>query len=119
MSQLNHFVKVLQMFGRFAQEVEDKLLVFMLDEATKLEIRNQPGCGESLVNAFKLLADQQTKEVGFVVSGLRVDQDLMALPLQDQQDSYTLRRLEFILLDRLDEQDTEIFRNALLDEWIT
>ena len=36
-------------------------------------------------NAFKVLADQQTKEVGFVVSGSWVDQDEMAFPLQDLQ----------------------------------
>ena len=36
LSQSNHFVKVLQMFGWFSQEVDGRLLVFMLDEATKL-----------------------------------------------------------------------------------
>src|SRR5438477_4896009 len=37
LDQSGHFVKVLQMLGRLAREVEDTMLVFMLDEATKLD----------------------------------------------------------------------------------
>jgi Cdc6-like AAA superfamily ATPase len=117
MSQSNHFVRVLQMFGRFAQEVEDKLLVFMLDEATKLGYVTNPDAVNHWLNAFKLLADQQTKEVGFVVSGSWVDQDDMALPFQDQQVVTRFGDPNYIPLHRLDEQDTEEFLNALLEEW--
>lgn len=118
MSQSNHFVRVLQMFGRFAQEIEDKLLVFMLDEATKLGYVTNADAVNHWLNAFKLLADQQTKEVGFVVSGSWVDQDDMALPLQDQQVVTRFGEPNYIPLHRLDEQDTKEFLHALLEEWI-
>ena len=73
------------MFGRLCLEVENNFLVLMLDEATKLRyITNQDAINHWL-NAFKLLADDQNKEVGFIVSGSWNDPDEMALPLQDQQ----------------------------------
>ena len=72
------------MFGRLALEVEEKVLVFMLDEAAKLDFVSNPDAVNHWLNAFKLLADQQTKEVGFIVSGSWTDMSDMALPLQDQ-----------------------------------
>lgn len=118
LSQSNHFVRVLQMFGRLSQEVESKLLVFMLDEVTKLaNVTNQDALNHWL-NAFKLLADQQTKEVGFIVSGSWIDPDDMALPLQDQQVVTRFGEPNYIRLQNLDEPDTNVFIRALLSEWI-
>lgn len=118
LTQSNHLVKVLQMFGRFAQEVDGKLLVFMLDEATKLGYVTNPDAVNHWLNAFKLLAEKETKEVGFVVSGSWVDPDDMALPLQDQQVVTRFGEPNYIALQRLDEEDTKVFMSALLDEWI-
>ncbi len=118
LTQSNSFVKVLQLFGRLAQEVEDKLLVFMLDEATKLNYVSNSDAVNHWTNAMKLLADQQTKEVGFIVSGSWVDPDDMALPLQDQQVVSRFGEPNYILLHRLDEDDTKAFISALLEEWV-
>jgi Cdc6-like AAA superfamily ATPase len=118
LTQSNSFIRVLQMFGRFAQEVEDKLLVFMLDEATKLGYVSNPDAVNHWTNALKALADQQTKEVGFIVSGSWVDADDMALPLQDQQVVSRFGEPNYIPLHRLDEDDTRAFISALLEEWV-
>jgi Cdc6-like AAA superfamily ATPase len=118
LSQSNHFVRVLQMLGRFSQEVESWFLVFMLDEAAKLGYVTNQDAVNHWVNAFKVLADQQTKEVGFVISGSWVDQDDMALPLQDQQVVTRFGEPNYIALHRLDEEDTRVFVSALLEEWI-
>jgi len=118
LSQSNHYVRVLQMFGRLSQEVEGKSLVFMLDEATKLVYVTNQDAVNHWVNAFKLLADQQIKEVGFIVSGSWIDPDDMALPLQDQQVVTRFGKPNYIMLHRLDERDTSVFIRALLSEWI-
>ncbi len=73
------------MMGRLCSEVEDEMLVFMLDEATKLDSVSNIDAINHWVNAFKSLADMQSKEMGFIVSGSWVDPDDMALPLNDPQ----------------------------------
>jgi len=118
LTQSNHFVRVLQILGRFSQEVDGKLIVFMLDEATKLGSVTVQDAVNHWLNSFKLLADQQTKEVGFIVSGSWIDPEDMALPLQDQQVITRFGEPNYILLHRLDEHDTAIFLRALLAEWI-
>src|SRR5207244_13192718 len=85
LDQSNHFVHVLQMLGRLAREVEDKMLVFMLDEATKLDNVSDDDAIANWINAFKLLADDNSKEVGLIVSGSWVDTNDMAEPLNNAQ----------------------------------
>jgi Cdc6-like AAA superfamily ATPase len=118
LTQSNAFVRVLQMFGRLAQEVKEKLLVFMLDEATKLGYVSNSDAVNHWTNSLKLLADQQTKEVGFIVSGSWVDPDEMALPLQDQQVVTRFGDPNYIPLHNLDDQDTRNFISALVEEWV-
>jgi hypothetical protein len=118
LSQSNQFVRVLQMFGRLALEVEEKVLVFMLDEAAKLDFVSNPDAVNHWLNAFKLLADQQTKEVGFIISGSWVDQSDMALPLQDRQVVTRFGEPNYVTLHPLDETDTKTFVISLLQEWI-
>jgi Cdc6-like AAA superfamily ATPase len=118
LSQSNLLVRVLQMLGRFSEEVEAKLLVFMLDEATKLQYVTNQDAVNHWVNSFKLLADQQTKEMGFIVTGSWVDQDDMALPLLDQQVVTRFGMPNYIQLQRLDDASTRVFIRALLEEWI-
>ncbi len=118
LDQSNQLVRVLQMFGALCEEIEKKLLVFMLDEATKLEyITNQDSINHWL-NAFKLIADSQTKEIGFIVSGSWVDTDDMALPLQNQQVMSRFGSTNYIPLHNLDSEDTNEFITDLLGEWI-
>ncbi len=116
--QSGHLARILQMFGRLCREVEDNFLVFMLDEATKLSsVSNQDAINHWL-NAFKVLADDQTKEVGFIVSGSWNDPDEMALPLQDQQVRSRFGEQSYIRLQTLNEAETAVFMKALLSEWI-
>jgi hypothetical protein len=118
LTQSNSFVRVLQMFGRFAREVEDKLLVFMLDEATKLAYVSNSDAVNHWLNAMKLLADKQTKELGFIVSGSWVNPDEIALPLQEDQVVSRFGEPNYISLQTLDEHDTKAFVSALLKEWV-
>ncbi len=118
LSQSNSFVKVLEMFGWLAKDVENKLLVLMLDEATKLSYVSNTDAVNHWTNAFKALADQQMKEVGFIVSGSWVDPNDMALPLQDQQVVSRFGEPNYIALHRLDEVDTKAFISSLLGEWV-
>ena len=118
LSQSNQFVRVLQMLGTLSQEVDDHLLVFMLDEATKLGSVTNQAAVDHWTNAFKVLSDQQTKEVGFVVSGSWVDQDEMALPLQDVQVSSRFGDSNYLMLQNLDDAGTREFMEDLLVEWI-
>jgi hypothetical protein len=118
LSQSNAFVKVLEMFGRLAKEIDQKLLVFMLDEATKLSYVSNTDAVNHWTNALKALADQQMKQVGFVVSGSWVETDEMALPLQDEQVVTRFGDPNYILLQSLDEVDTKAFIESLLGEWV-
>jgi Cdc6-like AAA superfamily ATPase len=118
LTQSNHFVRILQMFGRICSEVEQKLLVFMLDEATKLEYVSNQDAVNHWLNAFKLLADQQTKEVGFIVSGSWINSDDMAIPLANEQVVTRFGDPNYIPLHRLDEESTSEFMSALLEEWV-
>jgi Cdc6-like AAA superfamily ATPase len=117
-TQSGQLVRILQMFGRICRDVEDNFLVLMLDEATKLSsISNQDAINHWL-NAFKTLADDQTKEVGFIVSGSWNDPDDMALPLQDPQVRSRFGEHNYIRLPTLSPDETETFIKALLSEWI-
>ncbi len=118
LDQSNQLVRVLQMFGMLCQEIEGELLVLMLDEATKLAyVSNQDSINHWL-NAFKLIADPQTKEIGFIVSASWLDPDDMALPLQDPQVMTRFGESNYILLHTLDDSATTVFVTALLSEWI-
>jgi Cdc6-like AAA superfamily ATPase len=117
-TQSNQFVRVLQMLGRLSQDVDGYLLVFMLDEATKLGSVTNQDAVDHWRNAFKLIADQQTKELGFIVSGSWVDPEDMALPLQDVQISSRFGESNYLMLQNLDEADTREFLVDLLSEWV-
>ena len=117
-TQSGQLVRILQMFGRLCQDVEENFLVLMLDEATKLSYISNQDAINHWVNAFKILADDQTKEVGFIVSGSWNDPDDMALPLQDLQVRSRFGEHNYIRLPTFSPSETEIFMKALLAEWI-
>jgi Cdc6-like AAA superfamily ATPase len=118
LAQSTSLVRVLQMFGRLSLEADEKLLVFMLDEATKLQYVSNNDAVNHWINAFKALSDPLTKEVGFVVSGSWIDPDEMALPLQDQQVFTRFGEKNYIRLHNLNEGETRVFIKALLSEWV-
>jgi Cdc6-like AAA superfamily ATPase len=118
LNQSNQLVRVLQMFGRLCREAEEKLLVLMLDEATKLAYVSNADAINHWINAFKLIADSQTKEVGFIVSGSWIDPDDMAIPLQEEQVFSRFGESNYIRLSNLDEEATTEFISALLGEWV-
>ncbi len=106
------------MFGRLSSEVDGKMLVFMLDEATKLGDVSNPDAINHWRNAMKTIADTQTKELGFIVSGAWIDPDDMPLPLQDQQVVSRFGAMNYIPLHNMDESETETFLRHLLAEWV-
>lgn len=116
--QSNQLVKILQTMGHLCRVVEDRLLVYMLDEATKLGYVTNADSVNHWLNAFKLLADQQEKDVGLIISGSWTDMDLMPFPLQDLQVVSRFGEPNYIPLHPLDEAGTRVFLQALLDEWI-
>ena len=118
LTQSTSLVRVLQMMGRLSLEADEKLLVLMLDEATKLGYVSNNDAVNHWINAFKTLSDPLTKEVGFIVSGSWTDPDEMALPLLDQQVATRFGEQNFIPLLNLDEDETRIFITSLVSEWV-
>ena len=106
LEQSGHFVRVLQMLGRLAREVEDAMLVFMLDEATKLDNVNDSDSVAHWTNAFKLLSDDSAKEVGLIISISVIDQDDIAAPLHDPQVVSRFGQSNYVRLSNLSEAET-------------
>jgi Cdc6-like AAA superfamily ATPase len=118
LDQSGQFVRALQMFGRLAREVEDSMLVFMLDEATKLDAVKDDDSIAHWTNAFKLLGDDNTKEVGIVISISVIDLDDIAAPLHDPQVLSRFGRSNYVQLTNLSEEETRDFISHLLEEWV-
>jgi hypothetical protein len=118
LAQSNEFVSVLQMFGRLCNEAQNEMLIFMLDEATKLGYVQDQDAIYHWTNALKCIADQQTKEIGFIVSISCTDPDEMALPLLDEQVRTRFSKDNYIMLTTLGEAETKAFISCLLAEWI-
>lgn len=118
LDQSQQLVKVLQMMGRLCLAAENEMLVFMLDEVTKLNFVTNQDAVNHWINAFKEIADLQAKEFGFIVSTSNQDIDDMALPLSDPQVVTRFGDQNYIPLRRLDEQEASVFLSNLLKEWI-
>jgi Cdc6-like AAA superfamily ATPase len=118
LDQSNQLVNVLRMLGKLSEDIDGKLLVFMLDEATKLA---NVTAGDSInhwLNAFKILSDNQTKEVGFIVSASFRDPDDMPNALADQQVRTRFGDSHYIQLLNFGSEETTEFVTELLKEWI-
>jgi hypothetical protein len=93
------------------------MLVLMLDEATKL--KNVTGDAVAhWVNAFKILADDLTKETGFIVSISLPDIEDFPDPLKDQQIISRFGREHYIDLPDFQEPEAREFTSKLLAEWV-
>ena len=81
LDQSNQLVRVLEMFGRLCKQAQAKLLVLMVDEATKLSDVTNADAMHHWTNALKIIANIQTRDIGFIISGSWNEIDDMALPL--------------------------------------
>lgn len=118
LAQSNQLVAVLRMLGQLSKEIDDKILVLMLDEATKLTFVTNGDAIAHWVNAFKILSDKLTKEVGFIVSASFRDPDDMPDALADQQIQSRFGHNHYIPLLNFGPPEAEEFLLALLAEWI-
>lgn len=118
LSQSNQLVSVLRMLGRLSRDVDDKVLVLMLDEATKLTSVTSGDAVSHWVNAFKILADRLTKEIGFIVSASFRDPDEMPDALSQEQVRNRFGRDHYIMLLNFGPDEARLFTTALLGEWI-
>jgi len=111
-------VSVLRMLGRLSHDVEGKILIFMIDEAYKLkEVTDGAAIGHWL-NAFRLLADRGTKEVGILISASHADVEEMADSLKDVQVRSRFGESHYIFLQPLGPDEAAEFLRVLLGEWI-
>ena len=118
LSQSGQYVRVLQMLGRLSQQVDQKMLVFMVDEATKLGYVTNADSVNHWINALKLLSDPGNKEVGLIISGSWIDPDDSPLPLQDEQVAGRFGEAHYLRLHNLDENDAAEFMSDLLEQWV-
>lgn len=118
LEQSGHFVKVLQFLGRLAREAEDAMLVFMLDEATKLDAVQDSDALAHWTNAFKLLADDSNKDIGLIVSISVIDLNDIAEPLHNQQVVSRFGQSNYVRLSNLSEEETRDFISDLVQEWV-
>jgi Cdc6-like AAA superfamily ATPase len=118
LDQSNQLVNVLRMLGRLSTEIDDKQLIFMLDEATKLV---NVTAGDSInhwLNAFKILSDNLTKEVGFIISASFRETDDMPNMLADPQVMTRFGESHYIQLLNFGEEETGEFLRELLVNWV-
>jgi Cdc6-like AAA superfamily ATPase len=118
LSQSNHFVAVLRMLGRLSQEIDDQFLILMLDEATKLTSVTNGDAINHWLNAFKVLSDDLTKELGFIVAASFRDPDDMPQMLEDRQVSSRFGAKNYIQLQDFGDEETRVFLIGLLSEWV-
>jgi Cdc6-like AAA superfamily ATPase len=118
LDQSNQLTNVLRVLGRLSLDIDDKLLIFMLDEADKLEFVTNGDSIHHWLNAFKILSDTQTKEVGLIVAASFRDPDEMPSPLSEQQVRSRFGASHYIQLTNFDPEEAEEFVRGLLSEWI-
>ena len=120
LGQSNQMVKVLEMLGVLCQDTEpgNSVLIFMLDEVTKVEDVTDHDAINHWRNSFKLIADAQTKNIGFILSASWIDPEDFAEPLRDQQVMTRFGESHYIRLDNMDEESAKTFISALLNEWV-
>jgi Cdc6-like AAA superfamily ATPase len=118
LDQSHHMVQVLKATGKLAQDIDDKMLVLMLDEATKLKNVGNDDAIAHWVNAFKILADSLTKEAGLIISISIPDIEDFPVPLRDQQVVTRFGQDHYISLPNFQEDEARDFLSALLSEWV-
>jgi hypothetical protein len=64
------------------------------------------------------MADDQMKDLGFIISGSWIDTDDIAAPLQNEQVHSRFGESNYIRLQNLGESETKEFVRSLMLEWI-
>jgi hypothetical protein len=118
LDQSHHMVQVLRATGRLAQEIDGRMLVLMIDEATKLKNVTNSDAIAHWVNAFKILADDLTKEIGLVVSISIPNIEDFPDPLRDEQVQGRFGHEHYVDVPNFYEPEAREFLFALFEEWI-
>jgi hypothetical protein len=118
LDQSAQLVAVLRVLGMLSREVESKFLVLMIDEAARLLTVTKDEAIAHWLNAFRILADTGTREVGLIVSGSFADFDDIVPMLSDNQVVRRFGEEHYIALPRLQEADARVFTSALVSTWI-
>lgn len=118
LSESNHLVGVLRTLGMFCEEIEGERLVLMLDEADKLRAVTNGDAIAHWTNAFRILADKLTTEVGFILAASFRDPDMMPEPLADQQVRTRFGEGAYLQLPNFGEEQVEEFLRGLFEEWV-
>jgi Cdc6-like AAA superfamily ATPase len=118
LDQSNQMVNVLRTLGALSQDIDGSILILMLDEAAKLNSVSNADAVAHWLNAFKILADKQTKEVGLIVSASFQDVDSMPAPLQDMQVRSRFGESHYIELHNFEREESDDFVRHLLHNWI-
>jgi hypothetical protein len=107
-------VAVERFIGRLFWEVDHKRLIFILDEARKLESIADPDSEQNWIDAWKDLADDMNVEVGFFVSGsFRREEDIPTV-LADEQITNRLGTESIVELPLFTRLSAEEFLRDLL-----
>jgi hypothetical protein len=75
-------VKILQSLGSLIRSVSDQRLVFLIDEAELLDGIRAPEAVDSFKESMRLLSEEASSDVGFVVASLR--------PIEDENASFQI-----------------------------
>lgn len=75
-------VQILQSFGALIRSVSEQRLVFLIDEAELLDGIKAPEAVDSFREAMRLLSEEASSNVGFVIAALR--------PVEDESPSYQI-----------------------------
>jgi Cdc6-like AAA superfamily ATPase len=118
LDQSLHMVQVLRALGRLSQDIEGKMLVLMLDEATKVKDVGDYDARAHWKNALKELADDLTQEVGFVASISMPAIEDFPEPFRDQQIITRFGEDHYIELPTFFEDDARTFLDALVGQWV-
>jgi Cdc6-like AAA superfamily ATPase len=118
LEQSNQFAAVLRVLGRLCQEIDGKILILMMDEATKLEDVTTGDAIHHWLNAFKILSDDSTKELGCIVSASFRDPDDMPEMLSSAQVRSRFGERHYIMLQNFSATEADAFLRGLLSEWI-
>ena len=118
LTQSQHFVSVLRVLGGLCKEIDNSALILILDEATKLDNVTDDDAINHWLNSFKLIASDDLREFGLIVSASYHDPDEMPPAISDQQVQSRLGPHAFINLPRFEMPETREFLASLLDQWI-
>lgn len=118
LTETSNFIHVLKVLGRLCQKIEEKQLIFMIDEAAKLVDVTDNDCHRNWMDAFRLTADDDNTFFGMIISASFQNIEDMPPCLEDRQVLGRFGENQYIELTTLDPPDTKEFIEAILEQWI-